>query len=308
MILLFELYNHNMVSKLFALIVIVTLGYTESRINMNRGSSCHCRYSIQKERDVAMNNFNSKLIEIQKIKEIITKRNCDEGFELNYENTYNTSNIICDMCPINHYRTINNSTCLHCPVGYNSNPGSKICNKIKKNEEIHSYCNPGSVLVNNPFEEYDKSCVKCDIDKKEYISYKNINDSCDICPSGSIIQNNKCIKCQIGHYELNNKCIECNIGTYNNIEGVSQCKICDNKKSLAYTTIGGYSCQDSHLYNLSNKINNIFDIKKISDPIIYSIQVSSGLIYNNRKTIKQLVIDGSVFSSIPIFTYLISCY
>tara|TARA_B110000858_G_scaffold101301_1_gene116409 strand:- start:4777 stop:5661 length:885 start_codon:yes stop_codon:yes gene_type:complete len=294
-----------MVSKLFALLLIVVVNYTDARIHrINRGVSCHSRLHVQNERDKAVDNFNKKLDEIQKIREIITKTNCNEGFELNYENTYDTNKIVCDKCPINYYRTINNSTCLHCPIGYNSKAGSKICYKSNENDKNHSYCNPGSIMVNNPFEEYHKSCINCDINKKEYISYNNIKDKCDICPSGSIIINNNCIKCPIGYYEINNKCIQCNVGTFNNIEGVTQCKLCDNEKSFAYSKMGEDNCDNSYLYTLSDKINNIIDIKKISDPIIYSTQVASGLIYNNRKTIFQT----TFISSIPFFSYLMICY
>ena len=101
-------------------------------------------------------------------------------------------------------------------------------------------------------------------------------------------KNNNCFKCPIGSYEKNNKCIECDIGTFNTIEGSTMCNKCKNQKSLAYYSIGGNNCDDSYLFSVANKVNEVVDMKKITEPIIYSVQIGSGLLYTNRKIIRDV--------------------
>ena len=54
-----------------------------------------------------------------------------QGMFFDYDNSID--DLVCTKCPVNHYRTKNNSTCLHCPEGFSSNEGSNLC--IKGNEK-----------------------------------------------------------------------------------------------------------------------------------------------------------------------------
>lgn len=280
------------------MILVNIITNIESRmIRMNRGSSCSCRHRIQRERDIAIDNYNKLLNEFNELNKFITLNNCPIGHEFNYNNSkINKINVKCDKCQKNYYRTKHNATCLHCPEGFVSNEGSIICKKGKKEELVDTlYCPKGNVIGNNPYAEYGNSCIKCDNDKKEYIPYNNYEDKCLICHNGSIIYNNNCIKCPIGYYESNNKCIECSIGTYNDIDGAIKCKKCNNDKSLAYYSTGGNNCEDSYLFSMSNKI---------TEPIMYSLQSLSGIIYSNRKMIMDTSSTFTVLGGLGIGVYM----
>ena len=267
--------------------VIMMTNVDGRRMRLSRGSSCSCRMRIQRERDRAINKYNNLETSFNELEEFITLNNCPEGHVFDYNNSLiDKMNVKCNKCPENYYRTKENTTCLHCPEGFVSNEGSMICNKGKKEELVGTlYCPKGNVIGNNPYAKYGNSCIECNIEKKEYMPFNNHEDKCLICESGSIVKNNNCIKCPIGYYESNNKCIECNVGTYNDIEGSIKCKKCENDKSLAYYSIGGNNCEDSYLFTINSKINEVFNINKISNPIIYSLQSVSGSIYSNRKMI-----------------------
>ena len=285
-------------TKLFAIILTVAIVYTDARTSrMIRGSSCSCRHRIQNERDDAVRKHNEIAENFDRLSEFVTMTNCDEGYFFNYEVSKNdTLMVICEICPENHYRAKNNATCLHCPEGYVSNKGSNHCKKASTNDMIHTLCPIGSVVGKNPFAIYRNSCKKCAIEHREYMPYMNNANDCLICPTGSIITNdNDCKKCPIGYYEYKNKCIECDAGTYNNIEGNYECIICNNVKAIAYNSNGGTNCEDSSLFNMAEKLNSYVKIDYISNPIITGMQVSSAIIYNNRKVIQELsMISGII--------------
>ena len=297
-----------MLSKQFivSLFVIIVATTNARMIRMNRGSSCSCRHRIQNERDDAINKYNDLADNLDKLNEFITLNNCPVGHIFDYNNSIiDKMNVKCNKCPKNYYRTKQNTTCLHCPEGFVSNEGSIICNKGKKEELVDTlYCPKGNIIGSDPYAEYGNSCIECKSEKKEYMPFNNHEDKCLICQSGSIIKNNNCIKCPIGYYESNNKCIECNIGTYNDIEGSIKCKKCENDKSLAYYSTGSNNCEDSYLFSLNSKINEVLDINMISKPIIYSLQSVSGIIYNNRKTIIETSSTITMFGGFGIMTYL----
>jgi hypothetical protein len=124
----------------------------------------------------------------------------------------------------NYYRTIHNSSCIHCPEGFFSNEGYD-CTKSSSN-------------------------------------ITNIHTLCLKCPLGSIVNRNSytCTytPCFIGYYEKNNTCVECPIRTYSDNIGMSICNVCNNKKSFAYMTSD--SIFNSIFYNIeyiSDNINHI---------------------------------------------------
>ena len=297
-----------MPSKQFIVFLFVIIAVTTNAriMRMSRGNSCQCRYRIENERNDAIKKYNGLSDNLDKLKEFVTLNSCPIGHEFNYENSMlDTLNIKCDKCPNNYYRTKYNSTCLHCPEGFVSSTGN-VCKKGEKKELINTkYCPKGSIIGNDRYATYGKSCIICDNLKKEYMPNKNIEDKCLICPSGSVVKDNLCIKCQIGYYESNNKCIECDAGTYHNIEGSKTCNKCNNDKSLSYHTIGGNNCDDSYLFDISNKVNEIVNIKKISEPVIYSLQIVSGMIYSNRKMIMETSSKLTMFGGFGIATYMI---
>ena len=291
----------KMFSKKLIIFVIIIHTSNARMIRMHRGSSCSCKIRIQNERDEAINKYNELT---DKLNGLITIKNCNTGYVFDYDNSID--DIVCTKCPVNHYRTKNNSTCLHCPEGFSSNEGSNLC--IKGNEKTlinTKFCPKGTIIGNNPYATYGNSCIKCNIENKEYMPNENFDNKCLTCPSGSIIKNNNCFKCPIGSYEKNNKCIECNIGTFNTIEGSTTCNICNNQKSLAYYSIGGNNCDDSYLFSVANKVNEVVDMKKISEPIIYSAQIASGLIYTNRKIIRDVSEFVSIVSGVSFSMYMI---
>ncbi len=274
-------------TKLFAIAILVFVASIDaSIIGINRGSSCSCSHSIQKEIEDVVNKHNKIFDNFNKLAEFVTMINCNPGFSFNYNNSIiDTKTIKCYKCPENHYRTNNNSTCIHCPEGYVSHEGSIKCKKV---------CQIGSVVGNNKFAKNRNSCKKCDKVNREYMPYYNNADNCLVCPVGSVIKlNNKCEKCPIGHYEKNNKCIECDPETYNDIEGVAQCMVCNNHKAIAYNSMGGTNCKDSNLFKMVDNINKYIDIDIMTKPIVYGVQIGSAIIYNNRKIIQQISTIGT---------------
>lgn len=288
------------------LLIMVKFSYTR-HIMMSRSSGCYCRYRIQKERDLAINNYNELSNEFKNFKNLITISNCNPGFVIDYNASINNqhNNVICKKCKKNYYRTVYNNTCLHCPEGYISNSNNTLCFRSRLEEDIHTYCPKGTVVGNDPYAEYGYSCIKCNSKKREYMSTLNNEDYCDICPLGSIIRNNNCYKCPIGYYEENNKCLECPYGSYNDIEGSSKCKICNNYKSISYYSIGGTNCEDSIFYTLTDKINeNLIDTKIFSYPIISVSQIAFANLYNNRINI----VKYGTITSIPLIAYFATLY
>ena len=260
---------------------------------MTPGRSCSCRNRIQTERDNAIAMHNSVVDEIDKMRGLITITTCKPGYSF-VSDIYNTTEIICDMCDFNYYRTKANTTCIHCPEGFSSNEERTSC--VRDNSEnIHTLCPIGSVVGSNPYATYLKSCLMCDKKKREYADAKNNWDSCKICPYGSVIENNKCTKCPIGYYEKDNVCVECDAGYYNNITGAHKCEICNNIKAYAYTSIGGINCEDNILYDYIEKIKNYVNIPDaISNNIINSMQIGSSIVYNNRRLIADVASVGGV--------------
>ena len=80
--------------------------------------------------------------------------------------------------------------------------------------------------------------------------------------------------------------------------------ISDNQKSLAYYSIGGNNCDDSYLFSVANKVNEVIDMKKITEPIIHSVQIGSGLIYTNRKIIRDVSEFVSIISGVSFTMYM----
>ena len=95
-------------------------------------------------------------------------------------------NVMGDMTYVSHenikeftnYRTKNNSTCLHCPEGFSSNEGSNLCVKGNKETLINTkFCPKGTIVGNNPYATYGNSCLKCNVENKEYMP-NMIEDAC----------------------------------------------------------------------------------------------------------------------------------
>ena len=58
--------------KCFIVLLVVQFVDAKVRVRMSRGSSCSCRYSIQKEKDNAVKNYNKIFDDMNKLNEIIT--------------------------------------------------------------------------------------------------------------------------------------------------------------------------------------------------------------------------------------------
>jgi hypothetical protein len=161
-----------------------------------------------------------------------------------------------------------------------------MCVKSPSNtSNIHTLCQKGRIVGNDKFATLG-SCVKCDPEKKEYMSYMSNNDKCFECPTGSVVNAyaSTCTPCPAGQYEHNNTCFECQIGTYSDSIGTSLCNICNNDKSFAYITTGGYNCDDSYFHGIGEIINkNIFDVDDFLTPIAEKTLQITAKIYNNRK-------------------------
>jgi hypothetical protein len=225
-----------------------------------------------------------------KLNNYITLNTCPEG------QVFNTEHYLCTKCLKNFYRTNDNATCIHCPEGYFSNEGDDMCEKSPSNTtNVHTLCSKGKVIGNNKFATLG-SCVKCNPNKKEYMPYMSNHDKCLECPAGSIVNlyGYVCSPCPIGYYEQNNTCIECPIRTYSDNIGTSKCNVCNNEKSFAYITSGGYNCNNSIFHNIEDIIN-IGDILK---PIASNTLQITGTIYNNRNGIFDITIFSFVLYGI----------
>jgi len=167
-----------------------------------------------------------------------------------------------------------------------------MCEKSSSNTtNVHTLCSKGKVIGNNKFATLG-SCVKCNPNKKEYMPYMSNQDKCLECPTCSVVNlyGYVCSPCPIGYYEQNNTCIECPIRTYSDNIGTSKCNVCNNEKSFAYITSGGYNCNNSIFHNIEDIIN-IGDILK---PIVSSTLQITGTIYNNRNGIFDITIFSFV--------------
>lgn len=286
---------------LFTIIIIYTIVYFVSICNyyyisnmMFNNNTCGSTMSLAIER----NNVHSKYNDIISISEnIITINNCLPGKEFKHKhNSYDIKDIKdikCNNCSDNYYRTATNATCLQCPVGYFSKSGDIECTKEETNiNNTRSLCNKGYITGNNKFAKYEESCYECNYKNKEYMPYANNYNNCYVCPSGSIVDVKmiSCSKCPIGYYEKNNICIQCDIGTYNDIVGSSKCYLCDNKNAIAYNSVGGYNCNNSIFYYLTDTIkNNLFNMDNILKPIAHSANRCVAIINNNRRNIEVLI-------------------
>jgi len=293
-------------TKFFAAVLFAVAVTADARImRMSRGSSCSCHFRVQRERDEAVKKQNEAADNFNKLSELVTMTNCNPGYSFNYDNSViNMNSVKCEKCPENHYRMKNNSTCLHCPEGFVSSEGSTKCKRAGEHDTIHTLCEFGSVVGNNPFAEHRNSCKKCNKYDREYMPYYNNADNCLICPAGSVItRDSNCIKCPIGYYENNNKCVECDVKTFNDIEGAMQCKVCNNDRAVAYESIGGTNCEDSALFNMANNVNKYINADVMTTPIISGMQIGSAIVYNNRKFIQQISTIGT-FMGIGVAAFI----
>ena len=212
----------------------------------------------------------------------------------------------------NYYRTIHNSSCIHCPDCTVSITGSRVSfgdctvsywdsrasfigctvsitgSRVSANiTNIHTLCPKEKIIGNNKFATLG-SCVK-----KEYMPYNSIQDKCLECPPGSIVNRNSytctctCTytPCSIGYYEKNNTCVECLIRTYSDNIGMSICNVCNNKKSFAYMT------SDSIFYNI------FYNIEYIGD----NINPIAAKIYNHRKEIFDITCSIIIVYGLLLF-------
>jgi hypothetical protein len=275
------MFSKTIITLLTFTSILITI---ESRAYGFKARGCYCRERIQRERDRAVDKHNKMFDELDKIKNITSKTFCGIGTEFSIDDTIINNKITCNKCGNNYYRAEKNSTCLHCPEGYTSKEGSGICKRDTEN--IHTYCPNGKIVGHNPYGKYLDSCVKCDKNKKEYMPFKNNQDKCMICPSGSIITNKEeCVKCPVGYYQKDNECVECSYKSYNDIEASTYCKKCDNIKSNSYYFNGGITCEDNILYKYSEEINDYFKLNSYTNSFISSSQIVNSIIYNNRKII-----------------------
>jgi hypothetical protein len=235
-----------------------------------------------------------------KLESYITLKNCIPG------KFFSTEHYSCSACPENFYRTIHNTSCIHCPEGFFSKKGDEMCVKSPSNTtNIHTLCPKGKVVGNDKFATLG-SCVRCNPEKKEYMHYMSNNDKCLECPIGSVVNAyaSTCTPCPVGYYEQNNTCFECPIGTYSDSIGMSSCNICNNDKSFAYITTGGYNCDDSYFHSIGEIVNiNIFDVDDFLTPIAEKTLQITAKIYNNRKVLyaaspllATVLVFGSFFS------------
>jgi hypothetical protein len=289
---------------LFATIAMSNIGITDARMRISRmrTSRCDCASTVSKERDEAYNKYNTA---ISISENIITINNCPPGKEFKYDDYSDDYKVNCNNCPDNYYRTSTNASCLHCPVGYYSKSGDAECTKAKTNSSnVHTFCGEGSISGNNKFAEYKESCYSCYAENKEYMPYKNNHDSCFICPKGSIVDRaaKSCTECPAGYYEKDNICIECDIGTYNDKLGASKCNVCNNQNAIAYNSVGGYNCDNSIFYDLTDTIkNNLINMDMVLKPLAYSANLGVAMISNNRRA-AEIVIPGIAITYFAIIS------
>ena len=276
-----------------ALIAISYVANADARMRVNRMNfvtSCGCAKKVSVERDNAYKKLNDA---VSVSESIITYNNCPAGKEFKYTDYDNDYKIVCNNCSENYYRTAHNSTCLRCPVGFYSKSGESECTKADSNiSNVHTYCNKGHVAGNNKFAEYADSCYKCIPENKQYMPYQSNHDSCFICPEGSIVDEKAliCTECPVGYYEKNNKCVECDIGTYSDKAGSGKCKVCNNENAIAYNSVGGYNCDNSIFYDLTETIkNNLINMDTLLKPAAYSANLGVAMISNNRRTIELVI-------------------
>ena len=289
---------------LVATIAMSNIGRTDARMRISRmrTSRCDCADTLLKERDDAYCRYNTA---IGISENIITINNCPPGKEFKYDNYNDDYKVNCNNCSDNYYRTSTNTSCLHCPVGYYSKSGDAECTKAKTNSSnVHTFCGEGSISGNNKFAIYKESCYSCNYTNKEYMPYRNNHDSCFICPNGSVVDifARSCTECPVGYYEKNNVCVECDIGTYNDKLGASKCNVCNNQNAIAYNSVGGYNCDNSIFYDLTDTIkNNLINMDMILKPLAYSANFGVAMISNNRRT-AELVIPGIAITYFAIIS------
>ena len=297
-----------MMRQIISVVIIaafVNIGCADARIRkMKFVTKCGCASTVSKERDGAYKKFNDA---VSISENIITVNNCLPGYEFkfdNYENVNDNDNdndkdnndkykIECVKCAENYYRTASNSSCLRCPVGFYSHEGDSECIKADSNSSnVHTLCNKGHVVGNDKFAKYEDSCYKCNPDKKEYMPYNSNHDGCFSCPAGSVVdkKGHGCTECPMGFYENNNKCMECPIGTYANESGANKCNVCNNEFALAYNSAGGYTCENSIFYDITESIkNNIVNMDMLLKPLAYAANIGVAAISNNRRELEIII-------------------
>jgi len=296
-------YSYKMMYIMFwiSMIAITNAGFIEAR-GMNRAHYCGCAKKVSNERDDAYKKLNNA---VRVSENIITYNNCPAGKEFKYDNYEDNYKIECSNCSDNYYRTAVNNTCLHCPIGYYSKSGDSECTKATPNTpniNVYTYCNKGYITGTNKFAEYHNSCYKCNPEKKQFMPYQRNDDACLICPEGSVVDEKAitCIECPVGYYEKNNKCIECDIGSYNDKTGSGKCNVCNNEKAIAYHSVGGYNCDDSVFYELSEVVkSNLINTDALLKPMAYCANLGIALISNNRRLI-ELAIPFAAMSYVAI--------
>lgn len=301
-----------------ATISVFFIGYlrnTEAHLMhyMHKSSRRNCDYGwvkdIENERDKLKEQEKYLLSNNDYLSKVITMNNCKEGYMFANQKRSHYK-IDCIACSENHYRSIDNSTCLHCPEGYYSDIGSTECKKSESNSSnVHTLCNKGSIIGSNKFGLHKESCIKCNtLNNKYYMPYDNNHDSCMICPNGSIVSlgASKCSECPIGYYEKDNECIKCGIRTYADKTGITQCKVCSNKNSLAFLSSGGYNCNNSIFYDLAETFNtNIINMDIIFKPLIFALHSSVAFVANYNKELRDgfpVIIGSFVFATVMINT------
>lgn len=281
------------------IMTFVNIGCADARIRkMKFATKCGCASTVSKERDGAYKKFNDA---VSISENIITINNCLPGHEFKFDNYYHDNDkdnddkykIECVKCAENYYRTASNSSCIRCPVGFYSHEGDSECIKADSNtSNVHTLCNRGHVVGNDKFAKYEDSCYKCNPDKKEYMPYNSNHDGCFSCPAGSVVdkKGHKCTKCPVGFYENNNKCMECPIRTYANESGATKCNVCDNEFALAYNSAGGYTCDNSIFYDITESIKkNIVNMDMLLKPLAYAANIGVAAISNNRRELEIII-------------------
>ena len=277
----------------------IAIAIADARIHkMKFVTKCGCASTVSKERDSAYKKFNDA---VSISENIITANNCLPGHEFKFDNYDSDTKdnadakykIECVMCAENYYRTASNSSCLKCPVGFYSQEGDSECIKAPTNSSnVHTLCNKGHITGNDKFANYEDSCYKCNPEKKEYMPYMNNHDKCFSCPAGSIVdeKGRECTECPIGYYEQNNKCVECPSGTYADKSGTDKCKVCNNELALAYNSVGGYTCDNSIFYDMSESIkNNLVNMDMLLKPMAYVANIGIAAIINNRRAVELAI-------------------
>ena len=275
-----------------SIVFIGNIKTAEGRIHrMHKSHNSYCDYDVKnvdreneelKDRNEYLESNNMNLIKI------ITINNCKTGYMFANHKTPKYG-IECIACPENHYRSIDNITCLHCPVGYYSDIAANECKKSETNHSnVHTLCAKGTIIGSNKFAAYKESCIKCTLlNKKYYMPYDNNHDTCMTCPEGSIVSKmgTECRECPTGSFEKDNKCIPCDSGTYADKTGMTQCKVCSNKNSLAYVSIGSSNCVNSIFYDLAETFNTyVIDIDIVLKPLVFGAHSCVAFVtnYNNE--------------------------